>query len=260
MSFRAFSRFVFSAILFTVLVMLTFVVLQWLRLPVGRFIDWLIVIVSFWWLLVIVTFPWNIHFQARKVLVEAAKSVENNIPVKQKEILYVKRWVKLSLIIAIALHLLSAIGLYALAFAGISAVGYIGSGVALLLTALRPVIRAYQYLASRLAAIQRELHYPRQDVVKLRQDVKQIAKQVESLETQLDTKNKHSWAAQQQANLAGLNQELERVRIALNELHTANQTEHNRLSREAEHAIAQITADGQFLDHVREIIRFVKTA
>jgi hypothetical protein len=32
------------------------------------------------------------------------------------------------------------------------------------------------------------------------------------------------------------------------------------LSREARQAIAQLTTDGQFLDHVREIIRFFKTA
>jgi hypothetical protein len=76
----------------------------------------------------------------------------------------------------------------------------------------------------------------------------------------MDTENEHSWAAQQQANLQGVGQELDRVRIAMSELHTANQAQHADLSREAEHAIAQITADGQFLDHVREIIRFVKNA
>ena len=57
-----------------------------------------------------------------------------------------------------------------------------------------------------------------------------------------------------------MSHELEGVRLTLNELHTTNQAEHAHLSREAEHAIAQITADGQFLDHVREIIRFVKNA
>lgn len=96
--------------------------------------------------------------------------------------------------------------------------------------------------------------------MKLRQDVQHIANTIEVLQAQLDTNNKHSWAAQQEANLARINQELDHVRVALRELDTKNQAEHGRLSREAEHAIAQITADGQFLDHVREIIRFVKSA
>ncbi|WP_158054511.1 hypothetical protein [Scytonema sp. HK-05] len=39
-----------------------------------------------------------------------------------------------------------------------------------------------------------------------------------------------------------------------------NLTEHERLAREARGAIAQLSTDGQFLDHVREIIRFFKTA
>ena len=201
MNFRGFTKFILSGIVLTILVLLAFVILQWLQLPVGRFIDWLIAIASFWWLLVIVTFPWNIHFQAREVVAEAVKSVEKGIPLKQEQVEYAKLWVKRSLFIAIALHLLSAIGLYTLAITGISTLGYIGSGIALLLTALRPVMRAYKYVASRLAAIQHELRYPREDVVKLRQDVQEIAKKVESLQAQMDSENKQSWAAQQETNL-----------------------------------------------------------
>ena len=260
MSFKNFNRFLGSGILLTILILLIFVILRWLELPSGRLLDWLIGIISFWWLLAIVTFPWDIHFQAREVLVEAAKSVESHIPVKPEEVAYVKKWVKRSLIIALALHLFSALGLYLLAATGLSPIGYIGAGLALLLTALRPVVRAYEYLVSRLAAIQHEFRYPREDVVKLRQDVQQLGQRVEALETRLDPTDKQSWAAQQQANLEGMNRTLEQVQVVLKELRTTNQADHARLAREAEHAIAQITADGQFLEHVREIIRFVKNA
>ncbi len=260
MDFRGFNKFIISGILLTILVLLAFLILQWLQLPGGRFIDWLIAIAAFWGLLVIVTFPWNIHFQAREVVIEAARSTGKGILVKPAQIDYAKIWVKRSLFIAIALHLLAAIGLYLVAITGISAVGYIGFGAALLLTVLRPIIRAYKYIANRLATIQREFRYPRQDVVKLRQDVEQLDERVKSLQTQLDTENKHSWAAQQQTNVDGLSQQLDQVRVALADYQTANQTDHLRLSRESEQAIAQITADGQFLDHVREIIRFVKNA
>lgn len=260
MNFRDVNRFIISGIILTALVLLVFVVFQWLQLPVGRFTDWFIGITTFWWLLIIVTFPWNIHFQAREVIVEAERSTEKGIPVKQERVDYAKVWVKRSLFIAIVLHLLSAGGLYALAISGISAIGYIGSGAALLLTILRPVMRAYKYIAARLATIQREIRYPREDVVKLRQDIQQIDKKVKALQAQLDTENRHSWAARQEANVEGVNQEINRVRVDLTKLQTANQAEHARLAHEAEHAIAQISADGQFLDHVREIIRFVKSA
>ncbi|MDM8518942.1 hypothetical protein QUF64_02765 [Anaerolineales bacterium HSG6] len=76
----------------------------------------------------------------------------------------------------------------------------------------------------------------------------------------MDTSNKQSWATRQEARLNGLNQELDQVQVSLNDLRVSNQTDHIRLTREAEQAIAQITVDGQFLNHVREIIRFVKTA
>ncbi len=257
---RGLNKLIVSGIILTVLLLLTFIILQGLQLPVGRFIDWVIGIATFWWLLIIVTFPWNIHFQAREVVFEATISMEKNIPIKPKNLDYAKKWVKWSLIIAIALHLISAIGLYALAVSGISSIGYLGSGAALLLTVLRPVMRAYKYIAARLAAIQREFLYPREDIVKLRQDVKDISKKVKALQTQLNTENEQSWATKQEARLAGMGQEINRVWVALNEQRTTNQSDHARLSREAEHAIAQISADGQFLDHVREIIRFVKSA
>ncbi len=260
MRFRGFNQFIISGIIFSGLILLAFVLLQWLQLPIGHFIDWLIGLAMFWWLLVIVTFPWNIHFQARTVVVEAARSEENGIAVKPKQVAYANLWVKRSLVAAIALHLISAIGLYIVAVSGISAIGYIGSGAALLLTGLRPAARAYEYIVGQLAAIQREFHYPREDVVKLRQTVEQVSKKVETLQKELDREDKQSWAARQDAHIKSINREMERVHLTQNKQHTANQTDHARLSREAEQAIAQITADGQFLDHVREIIRFVKSA
>lgn len=252
--------FKFFGLLLTFLALAVFVVLRWLDLPVGNFSDWLIAVISFWWLLVIITFPWNIHFQAREVMIEAAQSTEKGIAVKQDQVDYANTWVKRSLFIAIGLHLISALILYLLAVTGISAIGYIGSAVALLLTFLRPIVRAYRYLVSRLATIQHEIRYPREDVVTLRGDLHQLTNQVKTLEAQLDTTDKRSWAAQQEANLNDINRTLNQVRSALDNLRAENQTDHRRLAREAEQALAQISEDGRFLNHVREIIRFVKDA
>ncbi|CDN12950.1 hypothetical protein RintRC_3814 [Richelia intracellularis] len=51
-----------------------------------------------------------------------------------------------------------------------------------------------------------------------------------------------------------------RIGANLEELRATNQKQHEGLSRESREAIAQLSIDGQFLDHVREIIRFLKTA
>jgi hypothetical protein len=39
-----------------------------------------------------------------------------------------------------------------------------------------------------------------------------------------------------------------------------NQEAHEVIRREGQKAIAQIAADSQFLDHVREIVRLIKSA
>ncbi len=260
MNSKSIGNFFISSIVLSILLLLVFGFLQWLELPIGRFMDWLVGIASFWWLLVILIVPWNIHFQAKEVLEDAAKSVEKAISVNLEEIEYAKIVSQRALLVAIALHLLSALTLYLLAYFGISPVGYISSGAALLLTILRPAVRAYEYIARRLNIIGHELKYPREDVVKLRQRMGTLEKEVEELAKQMDPEKPSSWAATQQHHLSKIEQELNRVRVALEELKATNQSEHQRLSREAKQAIAQLTADGQFLDHVREIIRFIKNA
>ena len=156
---------IWSSLALMFLTLLTFGVLQWLQLPVGSFLDWLIGLASFGWLIIIVTVPWNVHFQAREVLAEAEESAAKGIAIEERQIKYVQMLAKRSLGLVLVLHLLSAVGLYVLAAMSISAVGYVSSGAALLLTALRPTLRAYQYLAARLARIRQTVKYPREDVV-----------------------------------------------------------------------------------------------
>ena len=243
-----------------ILLLLAFGILQWVHVPAGSFLDWVIGGASFWWLTIIVTVPWNIHFQAKEVLAEAEQSAEKEIAVDAKQIKYVKLLAKRALLAAIALHLLSAIGLYTLAITGISAVGYVSSGAALLLTLLRPAVRGYEYLAVRLAMIGERVKYPREDVLELRDRVAGLESAVKNLQEQLDPSNESSWASAQQRQLEGTRNDLTRIAASLEQLRVTNQAEHDRLGREAQNAIAQLNADSQFLDRVREIIRFFKEA
>lgn len=242
------------------LVLLVFGVLQWWHIPTGSFLDWVIAVAIFEWLLVIVTVPWNIHFEAKEVLADAAGSEEKGIEIDAKQVQYARVVAKRSLIIAIALHLLSAVALYALAVSGISVIGYLGSAAALLLTVLRPAVRAYQYLAARLATIRQEFKYPREDIVELRFRFNALEETVKSIEDQLNPEQPYSWVAKQERYWEETRKEIAALAAAQRELQATNQADHERLSREARQAIAQLTTDGQFLDHVREIIRFFKTA
>lgn len=255
-----FNLFIGSSAGIVLLLLLIFSTLQWFHLPTGNFLDWIIGGASFWWLIVIVTVPWNIHFQAKGVFAEGEQSKEKGITVDEKQQSYVKQLEKRSLLIAILLHIFSAIGLYTLAATGISAVGYISSGAALLLTALRPAISAYEYLYTRLLAIRQEWTYPREDIYELRSRFDQLEENVRAIQEQLDPENTYSFAAKQNLYIEETRRELARVTANLEDLRATNQSEHERLSREARQAIAQLSTDGQFLDNVREIIRFFKSA
>ncbi len=248
-----------SAIL-GILTLLMFGLLQWLHVSAGHLLDWIIGVGSFWWLLVVVTVPWNVHFDARQVLADAAQSVDKGITIDSKQVAYAKVIASRSLFVAIILHIVSAIGLYTLAATGISAVGYISSGAALLLTILRPTVRLYEYLATRLAAIRQEFQYPRQDIYELRDRFGNLEMNVKRIEEKLDPEEPYSWVATQQRYWEETRKDVARLTASLEQLQAQNEAEHQRLRREAENAIAQLSTDGQFLDHVREIIRFFKTA
>lgn len=254
------SGFLSFSLGFPVFVLLVFAMLQWFHVPAGNFLDWVVGAVSFWWLMVIVTVPWNIHFEAKSVLADAAESRQEAIEIDPQQVEYASKIAQRSLWAAIALHLFSAIGLYGLAATGISAIGYVSSAAALLLTLLRPVIALYLYLANRLSTIRHTFRYPRQDVMELRDRVSQLEAKVEQVEYQLNLEHADSWAATQQRFLTALRQDLTQVAAAQEDLNRTNQADHERLSRDARTAIAQLSTDGQVLNHVREIIQFFKNA
>jgi hypothetical protein len=252
-----FGRFTVGLVL---LILLAFGILQWLHIPSGHFVDWVIGAASLWWLLVIVTVPWNIHFGARTVLMEAEQSRQAQIPVDERQLGYVRQVARRALWVAIALHLISAVGLYGLAATGISNIGYISAGATLLLTILRPAAALYDYLAQRLREIGHQNKYPRQDVVELRGRIEILEAALERIEHELNPEHPDGWAARQQRMLDSLRYDLTQVGSSFEDLKVTNQAEHERLTRDARNAIAQLSTDGQFLDHVREIIRFFKTA
>ncbi len=236
-----------------------FGITQWLRLPFGNLIDWIIGASIFIWLLVIVTVPWNVYFKSKSVLNQAAISRERGINIDERQIPYIRSLRTRSLIIALALHLISAIALYFIAANGVGTVGYIGAIAALLLTILRPTISAYEYISQKLSNILQEINYPREDVMELRQRFVKIEESIRLLNKQLEIENPYSWVAKYEQFASETRKDLSQLGASIEGLRATNDLDHDRLSRESKQAIAQLSTDGQFLDHVREIIRFFKT-
>jgi hypothetical protein len=257
MYFNVFAKFTAGLV---VLLLIAFGLLQWLHINAGSFLDWVIGGATFWWLMVIVTVPWNIYFQAKEVLAEAEESQAKEIKIDRKKLDYVQTLAKRSLPIALLLHILSAIGLYTLAITGISAVGYVGSGAALLLTGLRPAVRAYEYISARLGMVRQEFLYPRQDMWELRGRVEMLEMNLQTIQEEFNLDNPQSVLVKHSRNLEAMRHDLTQVAAGLESLKSTNQAQHEQLAKESQNAIAQMTEDGQFLNHVREIIRFFKQA
>jgi len=255
------SKNLFSALFgITLFGLALFATLKWLDVPAGTFMDWLIGLGTFWWLIGITTVPWNMHFAAREVIDEASISAEKGMTVNTANVDYARKLAKRFLTIAIALHIISAIALYLLAYYQITAVGYFASVAALLLTFARPLSRLYDYIASRLQRMRAEIRYPRDDVYEWTQKTTDLATRTEHIESILNFKEQNAWVNKQQDTIKNLQEKITGLAVELDQLRLTNQKEHERLSRKSEEEISRLSEDAQFLNQIRELIRFVKQA
>ena len=106
--------------------------------------------------------------------------------------------------------------------------------------------------------IRSQFFHPREDIVELRSRFANLESIVKNLEAILNSEDPNSWVAVQERQQEATRRELTRLAASIENLRSTNQAEHTKLARDAESAIAQLTDDGQFLNHVREILRFFK--
>ena len=260
MSGRGLGLFMYATILLMVLVALLFGVLHWLQVPAGTTVDWLIGVASAWWLIVITTSPWNVYFEALTVLDEANNSKKAGIDFDVAKVKYVNRLRIVSLAVAIGLHAVSSLVLFYLSAAHVTPVGYYGAAAAALLTVLRPTLRAYEYLWQKLREIKQSITYPREDVIQLRMRIETLEGRLKDVGLQMDPHNSSSVPARTNRELTHLRAVLDDLSQNYTRLVQDNRAEHESLRREGQSAISKISSDSQFLDHVREIVRMIKSA
>lgn len=240
------------------LALATFAVLKFLDMPAGNFLDWIIGIGTFCWLVAVVVVPWNIYFEAREVLNEAKQSKKKDIHFDESQLTYVTKISRWSLVVALTLHFVSAAGFYWLATSQISVVGYYAAGAALLLTFLRPSVRLYEYISYRLYEIKKEILVPREDADTFKSELELLKYELKEVKNLMNEESEESWASKLQKTLDDLKQKTERLAYSLEKLQQDNLRDHQKLADETRHAVAQLTEDGKFIDHIVEIIRFIK--
>lgn len=241
------------------LVILVYVVLQWLNIEIGTFLDWGVGVASLLWLIVIVTVPWDAHFRASEVLHDAKISQRKELLVIDESLKYVRKISRNSLIIAVLLHIFSAIALYFVAASGISPVGYFSAIAAILLTFLRPSVRFYEFLHNKLRNIQKEFRYPREDLRELLLQFDDIQSRMKCLESQLsDDPEDNSWKKQMIETHEELWKELQKKGVKIEETDTKYAQEIQRLRTESQQHYDKVASDIKFLDSVREIANFIR--
>ncbi len=256
----SFSSFFGALAALTLLVLVTFFGLQQLHISTGTLVDWLVGVAVVWWLAAVTLLPWNTHFTARDLVEEARISREKGIEVAESSVAFARKVATRFGWLAVGLHVGSAVVLALLARYQVVAVGYPAAIAALGLTLLRPAQRAYAYLADRLRTLGHQIRYPREDVVELRDRVQTLEMHVETLRTMLDFDQETSWVAIQQARLAALTGQLDRLDGDLAAARQLNARDHEQLARQITSEIGKLSEDARFLNQVRELIRFVRTA
>jgi hypothetical protein len=196
------------------------------------------------WLLAVLVLPWNLYFRARHLLAEMVRSERRHIPVdaeaRREATLLERRMLRFS----VGLHLFSALLLAAGSWLLGQRLGYLFAGLFLLSTLFRPAVEYYQYLHARLAAWLGEVRYPREDVVKLVQDVRATAETVRAQGRQLA--------------------QLEKQRLLLEEALRAGDLENQRrlelVARKFEETIDRLTDSQEIISGIKAFLRLVQPA
>lgn len=161
----------------------------------GHLLDWITGGLCLVWLVVILKAPWDLLFQAREVQFELQRSRERAIPIPPQREAYVAGLGRRLAWLAVGAHLFSAVLVAGITSLTGGRVGYYFAGFYLVATAFRPLVAAYVYLWRRLRAIGREVRYPRQDVVELRERLLPQALRMEGLTRQWE-QHTQEWQAE----------------------------------------------------------------
>ena len=228
---------------------------SWLQLPLSPGLDGLIGVITLLWLYFLVTVPWNMYFQAKQVLFDGRVSAQRGINIDTEAVAYATRWARIALAIAVGLHLVTALALCGVALSGVGLIGWLGAGASVVLTLVRPGLRAYAHVRDRLGRFAREIEVPREDAIDLRRRLDTAERQLAALTMQTET--------YQQRNQQRM-QDMEARATTAADDHTSL-AEHVRLElvrveREAKNTIAQVLGDAAVVGHVRELVRFFKQA
>lgn len=137
------------------------------------------------WLIVLVAAPWNLYFEARRVLAEMTVSHRRGIVVADQDELEARRIARRMLWFALGGHVVTAVAAAVTARLTGAAIGYYLAAFYLVSAAIRPAFAYFAHIRERVRALAVEALMPREDVVELRELVRDLREASESQGRQL---------------------------------------------------------------------------
>jgi hypothetical protein len=215
-------------------------------------------IICLLWLLLLLRVPWDLFFETGNVLFEMQRSRERQLEVRPERAAYVRRLRRVTGLLAVGAHIISAAIIATVTYWAHGQVGYYFAGFYIIATFFRPTSRAYYFLLAKLGEIRNEVEYPREDVLKLRDEVAQAVAQVRALQQHVGHIDKR---------IGGTEEFGGRLRAELNDLRTAlERTEHSfqtrlhTLSEEVERALVKAFDNQNIVNGLSPFARLIKQA
>jgi len=195
------------------------------------------------WLVAILVLPWNLFFRARHLLSEMSRSERRGIAVdadaRAEAKVVAARMLKLSVGLHVASALLLCLGSFLLG----QRLGYAFAGLFILSTFFRPAVEYYRYLHRKLTGYLDEVKVPREDAVKLAQDVAAVVAKTQA----------------QQASLEKLERDLAQLTEAMRTGDQENGRKLDAVARKFEETIDRLTDNQEIIAGIKAFLKMVQT-
>lgn len=210
------------------------------------------------WLFFIVSVPWNLYFEAKSLLFEIERSIEEKINVNTERINYVRRMRVITGIIAVGSHIVSAGLIAIITYLNNGRTGYYFAFFYILATLFRPAHQAYMFLLNKLREIRNEIKYPRENVVELRMEFMKLNDRVHFLEKNIKSVESRLQANEQLATT--LKADINDTRSNIQQIERSFQDRIHMLSQELERALMKSFDNQDILNGFRAFAKLIKQA
>ncbi|MFB6959229.1 hypothetical protein ACFCYB_19895 [Streptomyces sp. NPDC056309] len=207
-------------------------------------------VLSLLWLLVLLTVPWNVYFRAQTVLAEIAVSRDKGLEVPPARDAEAARIARTMLRVAVAGHVLTAAGGVAVTSVMGHRAGYWIAGFFLLSTAFRPAGAWFAQLRKRLGTLLKDVTFPRDDVVRLRERMEHTDRGVKVLEEKTE---------EQYRALAELRRAVDALGVSLYGRADEADRRIAALAREFETTVNRLTDNEEIITGLKAFLRLLRT-